>query len=76
MKKSEYAAIVSKYNMQPLLTDEITGRQCGWYTVADRYIDDLDALADNPGWTNVTVRRETLSPGCIRYSLYAFEMEV
>ena len=75
MKKSEYAAIVSKYNMQPLLTDEITRKQCGWYLVSDHYIDELDELADAPRLSNATVRRETLSPGYIRYTLYSFGLE-
>lgn len=75
MKKSEYAALIKKYNMQPLLTDEITQKQCGWYVISDHYIDELDKLADNPGWSNATVRRETLSPACIRYTLYSFGLE-
>lgn len=75
MKKSEYAPIVSKYNMQPLLTDEITGRQCGWYTVSDHYIDELDKLADAPGWSNVIINRENLSPSCIRYTVYSLGLE-
>lgn len=75
MKKSEYAAIVGKYNMQPLLTDEITRKQCGWYLVSDHYIDELDKLADMPGWSNIIINREKLYPSCIRYAIYSFGLE-
>lgn len=58
MTKSEYRALVEKYDMT-IMTHPITRQNWGHYLDTDHYIDELDAIVDRKELDNVNGTRSS-----------------
>lgn len=47
MKKSEYYEIVSKYQMEDLINNEVNREIIGHYVVTNKCVDELDEIVKN-----------------------------
>lgn len=71
MTKTEYYAVVDKYNMKEFFDNVVTREVIGHYIVADGYIDELDRMMES-SWPygNVSVERLSFPLDEVVYRLF------